>query len=126
MGYLIENGFDCVTKVVTKKHRDEKLGSVCLKDGKPCVLEYTEIPDQFKDSLMDGNICIHAMIIHFFERMAKVNLSYHEAKKKIRLPDGTWVNGIKKEKFIFDVFPIPRSLVCSELFEKMNSPLLKC
>lgn len=105
LGYCIQNKLECAAKVVTKKNKDERMGSICLKNGKPEVIEYTEIPDHLKSKLLDGNICIHMMSTEFFEKVSKVELPYHEARKKISLQDGTQVEGIKKEKFIFDVFP---------------------
>lgn len=102
---LWEN-FGCLIKVVTKRHPDEKLGSLILKAGRPEIIEYTDVPSNLKSEVMDGYIGIQLMTLEFIRKAAKLDLPRHLARKKIKCPDGTWVDGIKSEKFIFDAFPL--------------------
>jgi UDP-N-acetylglucosamine/UDP-N-acetylgalactosamine diphosphorylase len=108
IGYAIDERLECAIKVVTKRHPDEKLGSLVLTNGHPEIIEYTEIPAELKSNLMDGTICIQLMTVEFLQTAATVELPRHYAHKKIKCPDGTWVDGIKSEKFIFDAFPLAR------------------
>merc|ERR1711962_1923525 len=71
-----------------------------------------------------ANICIHFFSINFLERVVTTNkrlLQHHVAKKKIPFVDDdgnivrpTAPNGIKMEKFVFDVFRFANNFVVWE------------
>ncbi|GMM37787.1 UDP-N-acetylglucosamine diphosphorylase [Saccharomycopsis crataegensis] len=128
IGFAVENNFDLATKVVRKNEPTESVGLIISKQGKPSVIEYSEISDELackKDEnnqellyLRAANIVQHYYSVDLLEKMVPVWISsreylpYHIAKKKIphlTLEDEyvkpTAVNGIKLEQFIFDIFP---------------------
>ncbi|EFA85224.1 UDP-N-acetylglucosamine pyrophosphorylase [Heterostelium album PN500] len=135
LGYMHDQQADCAAKVVAKVDPEEPVGVMALRDGKPCVLEYSEI-DRDSKYLRDeatgrltfnyAHICINNFSFEFLDRIASSELSrelpYHVATKKIpyaneqgirTTPDA--VNGWKMEMFIFDVFPYSKHMVCLEV-----------
>jgi len=122
-GYCIERNAECGNKVVAKGFPKESVGITCKVDGKYQVVEYSEITSDSaerrnQDSSLTysaANICIHFFTREFLERIVNIHerdLVHHVAKKKIPFIDtetGDLVkperpNGIKMEKFVFDVF----------------------
>lgn len=68
-----------------------------------------------------ANICNHYFTVAFLDRVCSLQLPYHIAKKKIPTLDsnGNEVtpdkpNGIKLEKFIFDVFAFSNNFALFE------------
>lgn len=126
IGYAIKNNFKLCTKSVRKTDPSEKVGLIVTKNGKPTVIEYSEInnamaesADSNDSSLLQyrcANIVNHYYHISLFENYLNSwieRLPYHIAFKKIACFDfdtqqeivPEQPNGIKLEQFIFDVFP---------------------
>jgi len=132
MGYCLSKGAECANKVVRKNFPTEAVGITCKVDGKYQVVEYSEITESSaRRSNPDGslvyasaNICIHFFTFEFLERVVMKNensLTHHVAKKKIPYVDAsgaivkpTQPNGIKMEKFVFDVFRFADNFVVWE------------
>ena len=128
IGYCISQGADCGNKVVWKSHAHEKVGVIAEKDGKSCVVEYSDISKEMAEAVDNsgrlrfgaGNICNHFYTLDFLRTQVFPNLGniYHVARKKISYydeetkrtvtPDSN--NGIKLETFIFDIFPLSQSM----------------
>ncbi|KAM9970453.1 hypothetical protein ACTFIW_008401 [Dictyostelium discoideum] len=147
VGYMHDQSADCGAKVVSKSDPKEPVGVMALNgDGKPFVLEYSEIDEQSKFK-KDQNgqlvfnyahICINGFSFDFLDRIAKNHLDhlkYHVAFKKIpsahpitgERQSPSSPNGWKLEKFIFDVFPFSKKMVCLEIERsKEFSPLKNC
>ena len=106
-------------KSILKRNANEPVGVCCLKNGKPTVVEYIDLPkDLAEETLPDGSLKFGE--VHFgcnylsrtlLEKIAREKLPYHAAKKKNQFWDesGNWitkeeVNSIKYEMFIFDAF----------------------
>lgn len=126
IGFSAAKQVDIATKVVRKRSANESVGLIMLKDGRPAVVEYSEIdkemteerdakqPDMLK--FRAANIVNHYYSFAFLESIPQwaPKLPYHVARKKIPHVDtasGETVkpekpNGIKLEQFIFDVFPL--------------------
>ncbi|KAL7293730.1 hypothetical protein TKK_0012800 [Trichogramma kaykai] len=122
IGYCLSRSADCAAKVVSKRSADEPVGVVCLVDGLFGIVEYSEISKTTSQLCNDkgtlvynaGNICNHYFTIEFLNKIAKnysKELDLHVAKKKIPFIDASGTkckpstpNGIKIEKFVFDVF----------------------
>lgn len=133
LGYMFDQGADCAAKVVSKADPEEPVGVMALQNGKPFVLEYSEIDKESKYLKNDhghlifnhAHICINAFTFEFLDRITKTHLDdleYHVAFKKIAAADENGhrhtpsaCNGWKLEKFIFDVFPFSNKMVCLEI-----------
>lgn len=144
IGYCIKKNADCGAKVVRKTAPDEAVGVVCLVDDLFQVVEYSEITEKtstLKNPLTGlllfnaGNMCNHFFSTNFLERIAshhENDLTLHIAKKKIPYcnQDGllikpTTPNGIKIEKFVFDVFKYTKNFVCWEVERDVEFSALK-
>lgn len=121
LGYCIDKKADTGVKAVEKSHPHEAVGIFCKVNGKYKVVEYSEISKELAEKRDDngklmygcGNICNHFYTTDFLSKVVHKRLPHHAAKKKIpfiHLEDGNLVkptspNGIKIEKFIFDILP---------------------
>jgi UDP-N-acetylglucosamine/UDP-N-acetylgalactosamine diphosphorylase len=103
-------------KVIEKTCPEEKLGVVGTIDGKPGVIEYSDISEENQNArdrngtllYSHGSIAIHILNLAFL-RAHSGRLPLHVAEKKIQtwIPDGAGgtvkeQTGIKFEMFIFD------------------------
>ncbi|UYV66010.1 UAP1 [Cordylochernes scorpioides] len=121
LGYCISKKANCGAKVVKKQLPDEAVGVVCKVNNKFKVVEYSELPTEYAEKVLPdsgdlvfraGNICNHYFNVDFLEEMSRgIELQHHVAIKKIPYldQDGNYIkpadkNGIKLEKFVFDVF----------------------
>jgi len=124
IGFSAAKKVDIATKVVRKRNAKESVGLILQKNGKPDVVEYSEIDAETaeakdaKDSSLlkfrAANIVNHYYSYSFLESIPQWShrLPHHIAKKKIPYVDekGEAVkpekpNGIKLEQFVFDCFP---------------------
>ncbi|PHH73497.1 hypothetical protein CDD80_3763 [Ophiocordyceps camponoti-rufipedis] len=125
IGFAASKDVDIATKVVRKRNATESVGLILCRDGKPDVVEYSEMdkamaeatdakqPDLLK--FRAANIVNHYYSFRFLESIPQWahKLPHHVARKKIPSADaktGKTVkpetpNGIKLEQFVFDVFP---------------------
>lgn len=123
IGFCIKNNSEIGCKVVSKLYPEERVGVLSLKDGKPSVLEYTEITEE-RSRLKDpktgkliynyAHTVLNNFSIDFVERVISnpSNLSklpHHFAKKKINYIDTNTDTtvcsyGYKFELFVFDIF----------------------
>jgi UDP-N-acetylglucosamine/UDP-N-acetylgalactosamine diphosphorylase len=126
IGFSAEKNVDIATKVVRKRNATESVGLILQKNGKPDVVEYSEIDKataEAEDPKQPGvlkfraaNIVNHYYSFSFLETIPQWahKLPHHIARKKIPYADlesGETVkpakpNGIKLEQFVFDVFPM--------------------
>ncbi|KAF5130633.1 UDP-N-acetylglucosamine pyrophosphorylase [Metarhizium anisopliae] len=126
IGFSSSLNVDIATKVVRKRDATESVGLILSKNGKPDVVEYSEI-DKATAAAEDpkhpgvlkfraANIVNHYYSFRFLESIPQWahKLPHHIARKKIPHADtksGETVkpetpNGIKLEQFVFDVFPM--------------------
>jgi UDP-N-acetylglucosamine/UDP-N-acetylgalactosamine diphosphorylase len=113
------------SKVVSKRSADEKVGIFAFRNGKPSVVEYTDLPPALRDAKTTegglqfdgGNIAVHLFRLEALRKLENKPLPWHAAFKKISFwtPDGisqpAEPNAWKFEQFLFDAFPILGSMI---------------
>ena len=119
MGIAIDKGVTVACKSIVKANPHEKVGVFCKRNGKPGVIEYSEITDEMAEAtdengeLLYGesHILCNLFNIKAVERMGVTPLPYHSAFKKAKYidKDGNLVvpdspNAYKFEAFLFDAF----------------------
>ena len=113
-------------KSLIKANEKEKVGVFCMRNGKPSVIEYSEISDELAE-LKDENgelvyseshILCNMFNMKRLEMISKNKLPYHVAKKKANymnekgeLITAKEPNAYKFESFIFDAFTSLDSMV---------------
>ncbi len=106
-------------KSVVKNNPKEKVGVFCKKDGRPSVIEYTEITNEMAEAIDENgellygesHILCNLFNIKAIEEISRNKLPYHSAFKKAKYIDESGVivvpnepNAYKFEAFIFDAF----------------------
>lgn len=119
MGIAIDKKVTVACKSVVKANPHEKVGVFCRRNGKPNVIEYSEITDEMAEAtdkngeLLYGesHILCNLFSIDAIERMGAEPLPYHVAFKKAKYidKDGNLIepdspNAYKFEAFLFDAF----------------------
>lgn len=119
MGVATDKKVTVACKSVVKANPEERVGVFCKKNGKPNVIEYTEITEEMSKARDDNgellygesHILCNLFNISAVERMGRTPLPYHVAYKKatyidnegnVIKPDSP--NAYKFEAFIFDAF----------------------
>ena len=119
MGIAIDKGVTVACKSIVKANPHEKVGVFCKRNGKPGVIEYSEITDEMAEAVDENgellygesHILCNLFNINAIERMGSTPLPYHSAFKKAKFidKDGNLVvpdspNAYKFEAFLFDAF----------------------
>ncbi|XP_050678754.1 UDP-N-acetylhexosamine pyrophosphorylase-like protein 1 [Leptidea sinapis] len=142
IGYCKSKNADCAAKVVQKSSPSEPVGVVCRVNGHYKVVEYSELTDEAAErknpdgrlTFSAGNICNHYFSADFLNKISdfEKKLKLHLAKKKIPFVDSLGIkqkptvpNGIKIEKFIFDVFEFAENFICLEVDRDVEFSALK-
>ena len=126
VGVAIDKNYLSVGKSLLKKSPEERVGIFCKKNGKPSVVEYTEISEEMANE-RDGNgtlvygeshINCNIFNIKAVEKIGAKKLPYHSAFKKAKymnnegeIIEPTEPNSYKFESFIFDSFEEINSMV---------------
>ena len=119
MGLAIDKKVTVACKSIVKANPHEKVGVFCKRNGKPNVIEYSEITDEMAEQVDDkgellygeSHILCNLFSVDAIERMGANPLPYHVAYKKAKYLDknGKVVepespNAYKFEAFLFDAF----------------------
>ena len=118
LGAAVSRGVYAGSKVIAKVSPDEKVGAICYRNGRPSVVEYSELTEEMRNARNEeGEYLYHYgvtlnYIFHLeeTEKAAKNQLPIHKANKKIPCIDETGLpvkplepNAYKLEYFIFDI-----------------------
>ncbi len=118
VGGCIERGVVSGAKVVRKAFREEKVGTICLEDGHPSIVEYYDMTPELLDAVNDkgepayeyGVILNYLFRIDALEEIVGARLPLHVVEKKIPYMDenGEFIkpsepNGYKYEQLILDM-----------------------
>jgi len=132
LGLHVAAGAEMSCKVIAKRDPLDRVGHVALVDGRPGVVEYTEIPPAERERrdargelvFWAGSIAIHLFDVAFLRRCAADAdrlFAWHASPKKIPClgRDGQRVvprepNGWKLERFVFDALPAARNALVVE------------
>jgi UDP-N-acetylglucosamine/UDP-N-acetylgalactosamine diphosphorylase len=132
IGLHASAGAEMSAKVLPKRDPLEKLGNVCVGDGKTIVIEYSDMPEELarqcapdgRLKFSAGSIAIHVFSRTFVERLTasgNLDLPYHRADKKVPYVDDSGQlikpqepNAVKLEMFVFDALPLAKRTVILE------------
>ena len=118
VGAVMKHQVEAGAKVVKKAAPDEKVGVMCLEDGRPSVVEYYELTDELMNTLNEkgervynfGAILNYLFEVVALERIIDNQLPVHIVEKKIPYMDenGNLIkpeepNGHKYEMLILDM-----------------------
>jgi UDP-N-acetylglucosamine/UDP-N-acetylgalactosamine diphosphorylase len=121
------------SKVTRKAHALEKVGNLCIHNGRLQVIEYSDFPDELAHATNGdgtrtfdlGSIAIHLLDVAFAARLggADHELPYHRAEKKVPHVDPDTgmqhapcePNGVKLESFVFDAIPLAANPILLEV-----------
>jgi len=119
IGLYLKQGYPSASKSVVKSYPEEKVGVFCKKNGKPSIIEYTELSKEMANDrdengelkYGESNIIVHIFDVNVIEKITRNKLPYHPAFKKANYMDenGNIViaekeNAYKFEAFMFDAF----------------------
>ena len=111
---------DVSSKVMEKSSPGEKIGVIAEIDGRPGVVEYSDLDDALREErdaggrlrFAQGSIAIHALRVGFLAREG-LELPLHLARKRVRtlIPapgtaDTQDREAVKFEMFVFDAIPL--------------------
>ena len=118
VGAVIDEKVAVGAKVISKNAPDERIGVMCLEDGRPSIIEYYELTDELmnakdeqgKPAYEFGVILNYLFEVKALEEIAAKKLPLHTVEKKINYLDenGNLVkpeepNGYKYENLILDM-----------------------
>lgn len=118
IGAVMENHCAAGAKVVKKKTPDERVGALCLEDGRPSIVEYYELTDEMKMAKNENGEPAYnfGVILNYLFResdlrnIMECSLPLHIVKKKIEHidADGRMIvpeepNGYKYETLVLDM-----------------------
>lgn len=118
LGATIESGKMCGAKVVKKAAPDEKVGAMCLENGKPHIIEYYELSEEMMHlKNADGSLAYgYGVILNYLFPISRLretlntHMPLHIVKKAIPYmdEDGKYImpdkpNGLKYETLALDL-----------------------
>lgn len=132
IGLHTSTGSEMSTKVTRKVDDLERVGNVCLADGRLTVIEYTEFPQRLarqknadgRRTFDAGNSAIHLLDVIFVERLVAelLDLPVRRAEKAVPYIDESGQriepdkpNAVKLEKFVFDALPLAKNPLVLEV-----------
>ena len=139
IGAVLEEEVAVGAKVIRKNAPDERVGVMCLEDGKPSIIEYYELTEELVNTKDEngervynfGVILNYLFRVKDLEEIAAKQLPLHMVEKKINYLDenGNLVkpeepNGYKYENLILDMIQMLETCLPYEIVrEKEFAPI---
>ncbi len=140
VGAMIDSGRDVAAKVVRKADPNERVGVLCLEDGRPSICEYYEMTDdmiQLRDA--EGNLLYNfGVILNYLFRLDRLvdilndRIPIHIVEKKIPClsEDGEPLhpeapNGYKFEYLVLDMIHLLSSCLPYEVIREYEFAPIK-
>ena len=139
VGATIENNRVSGAKVVKKMTPDERVGVLCLEDGKPSIVEYYELTEEMKATMDENGEPAYnfGVILNYIFRekdlkeIMEKQLPLHVVEKKIPYMDekGNFIqpeepNGYKYETLVLDmIHQVDNCLPCEVDRNKEFAPI---
>ncbi len=130
IGAVINSGSQSGSKVVSKVSPDERVGVLCLEDGKPSIVEYYEMTEEMRTLRTEsGQLAYkYGVILNYLFRVDRLEdiisekMPVHVVEKKIPYMDsnGGFVipeknNGFKFETLVLDMVHLQESCLPYEV-----------
>ncbi len=118
LGATIDSGKMCGSKVVKKASPDEKVGAICLENGKPHIIEYYELSEEMRyQTNDDGSLAYgYGVTLNYLFPIGRLKetldskMPLHVVKKTVPYVDNEGVlvvpsepNGLKFETLALDL-----------------------
>ncbi len=123
LGAVAEAGAVSGAKVVKKSRPDEKTGTICLKDGKPAVIEYFELERYFSDreaslspAFSYGAILNYLFKVTALDAVDFSRLLVHTVSKKMPYVDDNGITTVPSENNVHK-----HEYLTTDLIEHMQS-----
>lgn len=139
IGATIASGLASGSKVIKKVSPEERVGVMCLEDGRPSIVEYYELSDEMRYAVNNagtleygfGVILNYLFRVEDLERIMNNKIPVHVVEKKIPYMDGNKKlvkpeepNGYKFETLILDLIHLLDSSLPFEVVrEKEFAPI---
>ncbi len=139
-GAVLEGNSECGSKVVKKNAPDEAVGVMCLKNGRPSIVEYYEMTQELMDAKDEngepaynfGVILNYLFSVKALRRIENDRMPLHVVEKKIPHIDenGDLIkpetpNGHKYEKLVLDMVEMMDSGVPFEVVREREFAPIK-
>jgi UDP-N-acetylglucosamine/UDP-N-acetylgalactosamine diphosphorylase len=130
IGAVIDSDMESGAKVVSKADPQERVGVMCLEDGKPSIVEYYEMtPEMIERREPDGTLSYnYGVILNYLFKIKNLNsiidarLPLHKAFKKIQCIDENGVmvypdepNAYKYETLALDMVKLQKNCLAYEV-----------
>ena len=139
IGYMDKLESEVCIKIVKKSFKEQKVGILVEENNKVKVFEYSELNDELNAQKENGDfvygcghISINGYSTAFLEKVSQIQLPYHIARKRVPYmnENGEIVhpktnNGIKREMFFFDAFPLAEKVSVYEIQQFIEFSALK-
>lgn len=139
LGAMLQKGFTSSAKVVSKANPDERVGVLCLEDGRPSIVEYYEMTDELRNTCLENGALAYRFGVtlnYYFavkelERILSEKMPVHVVQKKIahldehgNLVKPEEVNGYKFEELAIDMVHLMKDcLPCEVIREEEFAPI---
>lgn len=115
-GFHQRHGVDITVKCTMRRDADEKVGLLVQENGKVCVVEYSEMPDEERMAVnpdkslkhVCANLSLFCFGMNFIKESQKVKLPLHYAFKALN--GNSQIKAWKFERFIFDLLPFAQKV----------------